>query len=323
MIHLFTHVPVTQKLVRLGQLPTLLRDYQVDGASGVLWFGGVEDSQIVMLLVEGMAIYLCHLTKDSREPVDLSQLPSLLSSRNRVVRTAWLPAEGVRIAKAILDWHPPVETQSCETHDLPALIQRCSAAPGSGVIRITWTGAESFILLTGRLAPPTALYASGGRLLTGEEGWAAITTHPDDPCTAAWYRGPHLPALPEAEIAPLRAAFALAMAQLAQDYTRLVGVGLTQVLLAELSRKAIGNGWQIQFKLNAVEDTHAFPSLAAAAGIYRQLMREMVQHASMVVGAQMTEGLFKQAAGALPEDARAVLQEHEVISAVFLPAALT
>ncbi len=313
MIHLFTHVPVTQKLVRPNQLPLLLRDYQVDGSSGVLWLGGLDDSQIVMLLVEGMTIYLARVVRDIREPVELSQLPSLLPSRNSIIRTAWLPAEGVRIAKAILDWHPPIETRSCETHDLPSLLESWGAASGSSVVRMTWTGAESFVLLSGALVSPMALFASNGRILIGQEGLAAVFAQPDGPCTAAWYRAPQVLALPESELAPIRTAFGMALQQLTQDYARLVGVGLTQVLLAELNRKAVGNGWQMQFKPGAVEDTHVFPSLLAAAGIYKQIIRELAQHTSMVVGLQMTDRLFKQAVEALPEERRAILLQHEVI----------
>ncbi len=313
MIHLFTHVPVTQKLVRPNQIPLLLRDYQVDGSSGVLWLGGIDDSQIIMLLVEGMTIYLARLIKDSREPVELSQLPSLLPNRNSVVRTAWLSAEGVRIAKAILDWHPPVDTRSCETHELAGLIHAWSEMPGSSVIRVTWTGAEAFILFSGNSAPTTALYASGGRVLIGAEGLVAVRAQPEGPCTVAWYRAPHLPALSEKELAPLRAAFVAALGQLSQGYAHLVGMGLLQVLLAELNRKAVGNGWQIRLKVDAVEDTQVFPSLTVAAGVYRQLLREISQHASMVVGVQMTDRLFRETLDALPESTRTVLQQYEVI----------
>ncbi|MBN1921689.1 MAG: hypothetical protein JW892_10620 [Anaerolineae bacterium] len=313
MIHLFTHVPVTQKLIRPSQLPLLLRDYQVDGSSGVLWLGGIDDSQIIMLLVEGMTIYLAHLTKDRSETVDLSQLPSLLPSRNSIVRTAWLPAEGVRIAKAILDWHPPADTRSCETHDFAALLQDWSQAPGNGVIRVTWTGAEGFVLLAGRSTPATAMYAGSGRILIGAEALSAIHSQPEGPCTVAWYRAPHLPALPEGEIAPLREAFATTMIQLYQNYARLAGVGLMQVLLAELNRKTVGNGWQIRFKANLVEDHQVFPSMAMAVGVYRQLLHEMAQHTSMVVGLQVTDRLFREALNLLPESTRVLLQQYEVV----------
>lgn len=322
MIHLFTHVPVTQKMVRPTQVPTLLRDYQVDGASGVLWFGGPEDSQIVMLLVEGMIIYSYHLARESREPVELAQLPALLPSRNSVARTAWLPAEGVRIAKAILDWHPPVETRACETHDLPTLIQQWGAVPGSSVLRITWAGAESFVLLTGDPTPTMGLYASNGKLVTGKAGLDAIYLHPDAPCTVAWYRAPQLPALAEASIAPLRAAFAAMLIELSADYTRLVGAGLTQTLLSELGRKAIGNGWHIQFRPDAVDDVQIFSSLTAATDVYRQLMRETAQHIAMVIGAQMAQNLFEETLANLPVDARATLQAHEILSTAFQSGAL-
>ena len=312
MIHLFTHVPVTQKLVRPNQLSVLLRDYQVEGASGVLWLAGPDDSQIVLLLVEGMTIYLAHLTKDSRELLELAELPSLLPNRANVVRTAWLPPEGVRIAKAILDWDPPVESRACETHDVPALLQTWGATSVSSVIRITWTGAEGLVLFTGGPTPTAVLYADGGRVVIGEEGLAALRAHPDVPCRVVWYRAPSLVALPETELAPLRTAFALMLGQLQQSYARLVGVGLVQVLWAELNRKAVGNGWHIQFKLDGVEDRQAFVSLSAAAGVYRQILHEMALHMTMVVGAQMTEELFRESGNALPAETLAVLRQHDV-----------
>lgn len=321
MIHLFTHVPVTQKLVRPAQLPTLLRDYQVDGASGVLWFGGPDNSQIVMLLVEGMIIHISHLTRESREPLELSQLSALLPSRNGIVRTAWLPAEGVRIAKAILDWHPPVETKACETHDLPALIQAWGTAPGSSIMRITWTDAESFVLLTGQLPPEITLYASKGKLFTGEIALEALQQHADTPCTAAWYRAPQLPVLAEASIAPLRAAFATMLVHLWENYTRLVGTGLTQVLLAELERKALGNGWHMEFSLTAVKDLNMFSSLTAAVTVYRQIMQETTQHIAMVIGTQMAHDLIEDTVANLLGKARATLQAHEILSLAVLPTA--
>lgn len=313
MIHLFTHVPVTQKSVRPNQIPLLLRDYQVDGSSGVLWLGGIDDSQIIMLLVEGMTIYLARLFRDSRETVDLSQLSSLLPSRNSIVRTAWLPAEGVRIAKAILDWYPPVDTRSCETHDFAALLQDWSQTPGNGVIRVTWAGAEGFVLLYGSSTPATAMYAGSGRVLMGTEALSTIHSQPEGPCTVAWYRAPHLPALPEGEIAPLREAFSVIVMQLYQNYAHLAGVGLMQVLLTELNRKAVGNGWQIRFKANLVEDHQDFPSMVMAAGVYRQLLHELAQHTSMVVGLQVTDRLFREALDMLPESTRVVLQQYEVV----------
>ncbi len=312
MIHLFTHVPVTQELVRPNHLSVLLRDYQVAGVSGVLWLTGPDDSQIVLLLVEGMTIYLVHLTKDSRELLELADLPALLPNRVNVVRIAWLPPEGVQIAKAILDWDPPVESRACETHDVPALIQEWGATSVSSVIRITWTGAEALVLLTGGPAPTAVLYADGRRVMIGKEGFAALRAYPDVPCRVVWYRAPSLVALPEAELAPLRTAFALMMTQLRQSYAHLVGVGLMQVLLAELNWKAVGNGWHIQFKPEGVEDRQVFASLSAAAGVYRQILREMALHMIMVVGAQMTVELLRESGSALPAETLAVLQQYDI-----------
>lgn len=313
MIHLFTCAPVQQRVIPAGQIAKTLQSYQEEGLSGVLQFRCGREPELGLLLVEGMPIYAVQDSDQGPLSISTVQLTERLSFSAVTLRLIVLPAGGVRVAKAILEWYPPVETRPVQSSEVSLLIQEWVAQPVSSVARITWADAEGFLLLPGQLPPSIIFYTTRTGVLWDESALAAMYKRPPGPCTGVRYQGPSQVAASTEVIAPLRAAFAALLLRIIAHYTAIVGQKLAAMLRIDLNTKAVGNGWQIRVTAQAVADTHKFSSPEAAAQVYQLLLNEAEQHIAAVVGAQFARTMFSEAPKRLAPELQAQLQRYRVI----------
>ena len=288
MIDLFAHASATQYNISTSNLPTFVQTCEENSLTGILEIKYAPDMQIALLIVEGAILDAYRLAAAACEKISPDQLSSQLPSGLTSVRTLSLPLEGVRVAKALLDWHPPVEVIQAETSAIARHIDTWGARPTTSTLHITWLDGEGFIILPGSLPPREGIYVSGGQIIDDAAGLEAIYAHSSAPCTLARYEARTDVAAVQEQITRLHTAFALLVDPVIVRYTELLGQRMAQALMFDLSGTALAKGWLIKFTTNGLEDTHTFETFDAAVRAYNTLLAKMLEHMTVVIGARLT-----------------------------------
>jgi hypothetical protein len=278
--------------------------------TGILEIKYAPDVQITLLVVEGIILDAYRLAAAACEKISPDHLSSLLPSGMTSVRTLSLPLEGVRVAKVLLDWHPPVEVIQAETSAIVRHIDTWGARPITSTLHITWPDAEGFIILPGSSPPRGAIYVSGGQIKGDAAGLEAICAHSTGPCTLARYEARTDVAALQEQIARLRTAFALLVDPVIVRYTELLGQSMAQALMFDLSDTALAKGWHIKFTTNGIADTHTFETLDAAVRAYNTLLAKMLEHITVVIGARLTSAFVVEESNRLSPQFQQILRTH-------------
>lgn len=313
MNQLFGLIGASERELASHKVEDLLGNYQSDGLTGIVQLNSGA-TRIAILLVEGMIILACRPEEERCERIAITEMEPLLPEPQCQISTRILPVEGVRIAKAMLEWYPPAESVTLKDAELSKQLNRWSLEPTVNVLHILWEQAEGCLLFPGEAPPSSAIYLTAGQQIrAGQAAIDAIRQHAAPSCTVIRYAAPQAAELPPEQIVPLRLAFAELVDNVIIRYTNLVGKGLSNTLILELNAKAQGNGWQIRISSSGVTDTHKFTNLEVARQSYRALLQELRNHMGLVVGTSLSQALLQETAIDLTPENQRALQTHRLL----------
>ncbi len=119
MIRLFEHALSTQSTIPVSRLQVVLNTYQQDWLTGIVQIAWAPESQrLFLLLTDGTITNVYLLTGETSTLIPPSDLKTYISAETLIVRTLVLPPEGLHTIKSLLEWYPPVESLTVETHTL-------------------------------------------------------------------------------------------------------------------------------------------------------------------------------------------------------------
>lgn len=320
MIPLFIHAAASQPAGPASDLPAILGACERDELTGLVEIKSA-DVQIVLLFVEGMLLDARQITGEAMEKIAPSQLSGLSPAEVRNVRRLALPLEAVRVAKVLLDWHPPVETVPADPGAIAGYLETWAARPVTSMVHLTWLDAEGFVVLPGGVPPSGAIFVAGGRITSDAPGLAAIHAHRGGPCALTRYEARTDVAVVQEQIAHLRTAFTVLAGAVVARYAELLGSSMTNALMFDVNDAAQTNGWRVKVSMNGVADTHAFESAEAAARAYGMLMTRMIKHMTTVIGARLTNATILEAARRFSPATQQTLKTYRLVPAETLPGA--
>lgn len=310
MIDLFVHAPATQHDIPTSNLPAFVQTCEENSLTGILEIKYAPDAQIALLFMEGIILDAYRLAAAACEKIPSDNLLALLPPGTASVRTLNLPLEGVRVAKVLLDWHPPIEVMQAETGDVAHHLEAWGARPITSTAHITWPDAEGFVILPGSLPPRGAIYVSNGQIKGDAAGLEAIYAHPTKLCTLARYEARTDVAALQEQITHLRTAFALLVDPVVVRYTEMLGQSMAQALMFDVSDAALAKGWRIKLTTNGIADTHTFETFDASVRAYNTLLEKMLEHMTVVIGTRLTNAFIVEEINQLNPQLQQVLRTH-------------
>ncbi len=315
MMPLFEHAPATQSIVRVSRLQAMLNTYQQDWLTGVVQIAWAADTRALLLFVDGKIVSAYLLTEETRKAISPSDLSAHMSAETLTVRALTLPREGVHTVESLLEWYPPAEIASVETSALEGQLNAWSTREIPGVVHLIWPDAEGFVMLPGNTPPEQALFMTERRVEHGRAGLAAIHSHPEGPCTLAYYMAPADIAAMRGEVSLLQKAFDSLVNAVIQRYTEIVGSHMARALILELNAHAHASGWNVRLSTTGVADAQEFGNPDAAAQVYRSLLNDLIEHMAIVIGKRLAGALVLEASIQLGSAAQKAIQTHALIPA--------
>ncbi len=314
MILLFNHAPEIAKTLPGNRIDGFLQQCNQNRFTGLIHIGRPPEICIILTFSQGTLVQQGILQGDSWRDITPSQIQQYINLKNNIINSLALPTEALRIVRALLEWYPPQITLLGTTNDLPQLLAGWEQEPLRSIVRITWSEAEGFVLLSGKSHPPLILYTTPTQIKIGPEALTENIYHyPDLPCSIARYLGPQETTNPQDDLIALQNAFMTLLNHLTQRYARLVGMGLAQTLFDELNQWAAQNHWSIELTQAGIKDETGFPDLETAAQAYHVLLGEAIRNLEDIIGPRMTRSLIQDAAQSLPQPAQQLLRRLQIV----------
>lgn len=290
----------------------MLSACESDALTGLVELTRAPDVQVVVLFVEGMILDAYRLEQEVSQKIEPTALS--LPPGEVIVRTLSLPLEGVRMAKVLLEWHPPVESLTVQTSSIKDCLQSWSTQPATSVVHIAWADAEAMVILPGGVLPASAIFVEESQVLGDAAGLAAIYAHAEGACRLARYAAQRADLAEQEQVARLRTAFGLLVDPVIVRYAELLGQNMTNALLLDLNGAAAAYNWRIKFTTNGLMDTQTFSKTQEAVQAYATLLGKMLDHMTVVIGARLTSSLVAQAFSGLGPQFQQALRVHGLIS---------
>ncbi len=304
----FSFIGAAEQDLPTHNLESLLERYLNDALTGLVEFSGGGE-HLITLLIAGTPILSCRMQELRCERIANTGLATGLPTTRCRIRTSILPTEAVHIAKAMLEWGPPVEIFTAKTSALPELIHQWSSQSQSQVIHILWESAEGYLRFAGATSPSNTFYLTTGQLRTEQDGLTTILNHPETSCVVMRYTTVQQEHTQE-QLISLQQAFGALVNMLVTRYANLVGRGLSNTLMLEFNAIAIKNTWQIRLTTAGVTNTQQFTNPLSAQQSYQLLLQELRNHMSLVVGARLVETLTREALIDLAPEAQQTLRQY-------------
>lgn len=299
-------------MISAAQAADVLSACESDALTGLVELVRAPEVQVVVLFVEGLVLDAYRIEQDASQKVEPTALN--LPPGEVTVRTLSLPLEGVRMAKVLLEWHPPVESLTVQTSSILGCLQNWSAQPTTSVVHIAWADAEAMVILPGGVLPASALFVEESRVLGDAAGLDAIYAHAEGACRLARYAAQRADIAEQEQITRLRTAFGLLVDPLIVRYAELLGQSMANALLLDLNGAAAAYNWRIKFTTNGLMDTQTFKIPQEAVQAYTTLWGKLLDHMTVVIGARLTSSLVAQAFGGLGPQFQQALRVHGLIA---------
>lgn len=115
------------------------------------------------------------------------------------------------------------------------------------------------------------------------------------------------------QIASLREAFAAVVTPSVARYTELVGSSMVMGLRRDLNDVAQTNAWDIRVNASGLTDTQVFETPDDAARAYRILIRTIINHMAIVIGARLASSMVRENAQQLNPVQRQLVKNYHLV----------
>ncbi len=204
-----------------------------------------------------------------------------------------ISANGIRFEKILLEHINPVQPQPAFTIQLPAMFDLAKRNQSATLFHICWKNAEGFVMIAGGNLPVVkAILQANNSAADGLAALDQIMAWNEADCMVSTYRGDiKCQAWLEAH---LNILFEWSCSYILQQYAKLTGLVMVNLIVRSLKVNAVQNKCEINANGANLTDSTVFSSAAEMSRAYRQMKSMIEGHVEPVIGSALLKNILDQ-----------------------------
>lgn len=225
-----------------------------------------------------------------------------------------LSTAGLMVSKLLLTGGGVTEILKGSS-ELSEYLGALSSQSQPSAVQLIWNEASAGVFYPGGVLPPYSLYISRYTVLNGPGIESALAHRREANCRVAI----HAPDLDQDAWREfyLKKTFQETYQWILTRFENLTGRALADSLSRLLALHAVRQNLQISITDRVLDDQEVFPSPQAAGQAYRQLLSEIFNQFSTVVGPGLLKTTIREILSNLPERERMVARSYELFPGEF------
>ncbi|PKN92202.1 MAG: hypothetical protein CVU44_16360 [Chloroflexi bacterium HGW-Chloroflexi-6] len=303
------------QLLSRAEFANALQTRQGDFQTCVLEIGLAPRANLAAVLVRGQVINIYSLGP-APSRLDTGDLFSVLPNKRSTlrVRVLALTPHTARMVKILLEQPQDETATAIRPGQLEKAIEETGLQTAPGLAHISWPSAQGLALLPGGGQPARhTLFIASNQILHSAGSMTALYGWKETRCKLKIYDSRNTgPAWDEYF---LHHAFTWQVSHLFQRFEELTGRLVVNTIVREMNFAASANGWNITVSAHNITDQAVFSSPEQAGQVYQRLLEIVLQHAEMVLGAELLSMLLRESQTRLHAPYRDVFERYKAAHA--------
>lgn len=310
---LFASTQLEDQRLTPAALSSLIQVCQREYQTGLIEFFPHEQGPSHLLLFARGQVVSAYLRASPSLRLSADAWPRALQNAPAwlIAHSLTLTPQALRLLKILVEAPPQETPRPLKTLHLEAALTEAGLSPTPGLVHLLWPSAEGLVLLPGGGRPPRqSLFLSAGQIVHSAGGLQVLSGWREPECFFTVY--PWRQNCPAWEEYLLHRAFVRLSEHLLQRFAQTRGGPDLNLLLQQVNRNALAQGWPLRLAASGVTDQLIACSPQQAADTYARTWQNLFEQIQSVVGEPALRVLRREGLSRLTAETHQVLRKYHL-----------